>query len=292
MARAKKSKKTSSVKVNFKNVESRRTPPEGDYILQVLEAEAGTSSSSGGDQIVFTLEIAKGEFKGQKVWFYCPLAENSLWKLHAFLTALGVDVPEDETEIDLEELVGLEVVGVLTHETYQGKKRAKMTDFDSVENYKGADSDDSDDDDEDEKPKKGKKSKKSSDDDDDEDEAPKKGRGRKAKKPADDEDEDEDDDEDEKPSKKSKSKKPAKGKSKSDDDDEDDEDEAPKKSKGKKAKKPAKVDRDDVEEMDEDELQELIDAHDLDVDLDDFKKIAKKREAVIDALEEEDLLED
>lgn len=261
MARAKKSKKTSSVKVNFKNVESRRTPPEGDYILQVLEAEAGTSSSSGGDQIVFTLEIAKGEFKGQKVWFYCPLAENSLWKLHAFLTALGIDVPEDETEIDLEELVGLEVVGVLTHETYQGKKRAKMTDFDSVENYKGADSDDSDDDDdEDEKPKKGKKSKKSKDDDDDEDEAPKKGRGKKSKKPADDED--------------------------------DDEDEAPKKSKGKKAKKPAKVERDDVEEMDEDELQELIDAHDLDVDLDDYKKIAKKREAVIDALEEEDLLED
>lgn len=233
MARAKKSKKTSSVKVNFKNVESRRTPSEGDYILQVLEAEAGTSSSSGGDQIVFTLEIAKGEYKGQKVWFYCPLAENSLWKLHAFLTALGVDVPEDETEIDLEELVGLEVVGVLTHETYQGKKRAKMTDFDSVENYKGADSDEDDDDDE--KPKK-------------------------AKKPADDKD--------------------------------DEDDEAPKKSKGKKSKKPAKIDRDDVEEMDEDELQELIDAHDLDVDLDDYKKIAKKREAVIDALEEEDLLED
>lgn len=263
MARAKKSKKTSSVKVNFKNVESRRTPPEGDYILKVLEAEAGTSSSSGGDQIVFTLEIAKGEYKGQKVWFYCPLAENSLWKLHAFLTALGVDVPEDETEIDLEELVDLEVVGVLTHETYQGKKRAKMTDFDSVENYKGDDSDDSDDDDdEDEKPAKKGKSKKSKSDDDDEDEAPKKGRGRKAKKPADDEDDDEDEDD-----------KPAKGK----------------KAKGKK---PAKVDRDDVEEMDEDELQELIDAHDLDVDLDDYKKIAKKRDAVIEALEEEDLLDD
>lgn len=291
MARAKKSKKTSSVKVNFKNVESRRTPPEGDYILKVLEAEAGTSSSSGGDQIVFTLEIAKGEYKGQKVWFYCPLAENSLWKLHAFLTALGVDVPEDETEIDLEELVDLEVVGVLTHETYQGKKRAKMTDFDSVENYKGDDSDDSDDDDdEDEKPAKKGKSKKSKSDDDDEDEAPKKGRGRKAKKPADDEDEDEDD-EDEKPSKKSKSKKPAKGKSKSDDDDED-EDDKPAKGKKAKGKKPAKVDRDDVEEMDEDELQELIDAHDLDVDLDDYKKIAKKRDAVIEALEEEDLLDD
>jgi hypothetical protein len=44
--------------------------------------------------------------------------------------------------------------------------------------------------------------------------------------------------------------------------------------------------------MDEDALQELIDEHELDVDLDDFKKIGKKREAVIDALEDEDLLED
>lgn len=285
MARAKKSKKTTSVKVNFKGVESRRTPPEGDYILKVLEAEAGTSSSSGGDQIVFTLEIAKGEYKGQKVWFYCPLAENSLWKLHAFLTALGVDVPEDETEVDLEELVDLEVVGVLTHETYQGKKRAKMTDFDSVDNYKGDDSDsDDDDEDEDEKPKKGKKSKSKKDEDEDEDdEAPKKRRGKKSKK----DDDDEDEDEDEKPSKKSKSKKSAK-----DEDDEEDEDDEPKSKKSKGKKKPKKVDRDDVDEMDEDELQELIDAHDLDVDLDDYKKIAKKREAVIDALEEEDLLED
>lgn len=149
MARRAAAAKT-SVRVNFKDVESRRTPPEGDYILEILEANSG-DSSKGNAQIEFVLEVAKGEYKGTKLWFYCPLDEKSLWKLHAFLTALGEDVPQDDFDIDLPELIGKQVVGVLTHETYQGRKRAKMTDFDSVENYSGKDDEDKSD---------GKKSKK------------------------------------------------------------------------------------------------------------------------------------
>ena len=58
-------------------------------------------------------------------------------------------------EIDLSDLIGKQCVGVLTHETYNGKKRAKMTDFDTLDNYSGGDSssDDDEDDDEDDKPK-------------------------------------------------------------------------------------------------------------------------------------------
>jgi hypothetical protein len=54
------------------------------------------------------------------------------------------------------------------------------------------------------------------------------------------------------------------------------------------------VDKSDVMEMDEDELQELLEEHDLedDVDLDKIKKIGKKREAVCEALDDEDLLND
>ena len=147
MARSKKAAK-GTVKVNFKGVESRRTPPEGDYPCVVLEAES-EASSAGNDQIKFVGEISKGEYKGVKVYLYCPLAENSLWKLHAFLTALGVDVPEDDLDIDLSELVGEEFMGIITHETYNGKKRAKLTDFDTIDNYSGDAEDDDD--------KKGKK---------------------------------------------------------------------------------------------------------------------------------------
>jgi hypothetical protein len=250
-------KASGSVKVNFKGVESRKTPPEGDYIVEVLEAKSG-KSGNGNEQIEFTLEVAKGEYKGVKLWFYCPLQENSLWKLHAFLTALGEEVPEEEMDIDLSELVGKQCVGVLTHETYQGKKRAKMTDFDTLENYSG------------DKDEDGKKSKKD----------------KKNKK-------DKDAGKDEKDSKKSKKDKSEKDDKKSGKDDKKagkDDKKGSKKDKDKKP--PKKVKKSDVEDMDEDELESLIDKTGLKVDLDDFKNLKKKRAGVIDALDHEDLLDD
>lgn len=293
MARAKKSTKSNSVKVNFKGVESRLTPTEGDYKLEVLEANSATGPS--GQMIEFILEVAEGKFKGSKLWFYCPLAENSLWKLHAFLTALGEEVPEDEMDIDLSDLVGREVIGVLTNETYQGKKRAKMTDFASVDDYEGTLASDEEDE-ADDKPAKGKKGAKGKAkdaepeapdyDEMDEDELRdlyverKLGTAKAAKKL----DEDElkealtDADEAAAPKPAAKGKKGAK---------------AEPEPKGKKGKaKKTTYTTDEVEDMDEDELQELIDKHELDVDLDDHKKLTKKVAAVIEALEEEDLIED
>jgi hypothetical protein len=283
---ARKPKSKTSIKVNFKGVESRRTPEEGDYPCKVLEATS-EKSGAGNDQILFVCEISKGEYKGQKLYLYCPLQENSLWKLHAFLTALGVEVPEDDMDIDLSELIGEEFMGVLTHEVYNGRKRAKLTDFDSIENYSGKDDDD--------EPKKGKKSKKSKDDGEDEDDTPKK-KGKK--KSADDDDDepkkgkkskkskDDGEDEDDTPKKK--------GKKKSADDDDDEPKKGKKsKDKGKKSKKKT-YDRDEVEDMDEDELEELLKEAGLDdeVDLDDYKKLPKKVAAVIAALEEAELLDD
>lgn len=99
-------------------------------------------------------------------------------------------------------------------------------------------------------------------------------RGRKAK--------DEDEEEDEKPARKSRRR--AK--------DEDEEEEAPKKrgSSGKSKFEP--IASDDVQEMDEDELQDVIDRSGVEVDLDDYSTLRKKRAAVIDALEAADLIDD
>ena len=213
MARPRKSaakKKTTSVSVNFKGVQSRQLLPEDDYRLKLVEAESG-ESASGNDQITWIFTVNDGsKFDGQKLWFHTPLTENSLWKLHALLTAFGIEVPDDELDLDLEQMVEdeLELMGVVQHETYDGTKRSKMMDFYAL-------------------------------DDDAKAETPSKGGG-------------------------------AKG--------------------GKKAK--AGLTKDAVEGMDRDELEELITEHDLDVDPEDraFKKDAKLLAAVLEALEENDLL--
>jgi hypothetical protein len=81
--------------------------------------------------------------------------------------------------------------------------------------------------------------------------------------------------------------KPSKGKKKDDEDDD-----KPSKGKGKKKDEEVKYDRDAIDEMDEDELGGLNDEHDLSVDLDDFTSIKKKRNAIWDALEKNDLTND
>jgi hypothetical protein len=257
MARKKVAGKAGVVNVNFKGVESRRTPPEGDYPAKVIEAKKG-QSGAGNDQIEFVAEISRGEYKGSKLYLYCPLAENSLWKLHGFLTALGEEVPEEDYDIDLSELLEKEFVAIVHHETYNGKKQAKMGDFDSIENYTGELDEDDD--------KKSKKDKKS-------------GKDKKSK------------DDDAKSSKKDKApKEDAKADKKDKSDGKKDKTEKG----GKKDKKPKveKYDADDVKAMDLKGLKGLIKKHELDVDVTDFKTLKKQAAAVVEALEGEDLIED
>lgn len=67
-----------------------------------------------------------------------------------------------------------------------------------------------------------------------------------------------------------------------------DEDEKPAR-RGKKAKKD--ITEEDVSEMSQDELEEVIDAHKLDIDLGDFKTVSKMRAGVIDALTDAGVIE-
>lgn len=293
MARSRKGsskKKTNTVSVNFKGVQSRQLLPEDDYRLKLVEANQ-RESSSGNDQIEWVFAVNDGgKYDGQKLWFYTPLTENSLWKLHALLTAFGVEVPDDELEIDLEQMVEdeLEIMGVVQHEPYDGTKRSKMMDF-----YPVAEAGD-----------EGKSSK-------DDDEAPK-GKGAKGKKKSE-------------PEKVSKEAVEAMDRDELeelisekeldvDPDDfkklpkllaavleeleekdllEEDEPEEPKGKKGsKKGKSLPKLSSDEVMGMDEDELGEVIEKYELDVDLDDFKTLRKKAAAVVDALEDKDMIED
>jgi len=325
MAKAKKaapkgkSKKGGPIRVDFTGVEGKRsTLPDDDYLVEVEAVEV----KDGNEYPYFelTLVVQAGKFKGQKMWDRMSTSPGALWRLRSFLEVIGMEVPDEEMEIDQDELVGTQFVAVTAQEKYKNdddekKVAVRMVDFYSADDFKEKEESDDEDEDEDEKPKSKKKdkvkdkkaSKKSKKDDDDEDEE----EAEEAEEEEDDEDEtpeerkkrlrkerrakrkggsDEDEDEDEKPKKKGK-------KSKKDEDEEEEdeeEEEAPKSKKkaGKKKKGGDKVSADTVNEADEDDLEALIKEHDLEVDLDDFKTLRKKQAAVIDALETADLLED
>lgn len=62
--------------------------------------------------------------------------------------------------------------------------------------------------------------------------------------------------------------------------------------KGKKGKKPPKISAEELGDMDVDELEDVVNTYELDVDLDDYKTAKKKINAVKEALDEADFLED
>lgn len=297
MARSKKSKaKSNVVKVDFEGVEGKRSRlPDDDYLVEVESVEVKEGAKE--DYFEITMVVQSGPHKGSKIWDRASVSPNALWRLRSLLEVMGLEVPDGPMEIDPDDMVGTSFIAVTAQESYKsddGKKIAvRMVDFYSTDDADEAEADEE----EEEKPKKGKK----------EAAKPAKGKGKKAKDADEDEDEDEDEEgeeeEEETPEERKKRlRKERREKRKAKDEDEDageeEEEEKPKKKgkkeepKAKKGKKAKKVSSDDVMEADEEELQELIDEHELDVDLDDYKTLRKKQAAVIDALEENDLLEE
>jgi hypothetical protein len=307
-----KGKSSTVVSVNFEGVEGKRsTLPDDDYLCEVESVEI---KDGNGDYqyLAVTSTVQSGKFKGSKIWDNLSLSPNALWRLRAFLEVLGMEVPDEEMDVDTDEMVGCTFVAVTSQEKYKNdagdkKVAVRVSDFYSADDFEEKDSEDAEEEDEEEekpksKAKAGKKSKKDEDEDEeeseeesdddaeeDEDETPeeKKKRLRKerraARKAA--ESSDEDEDEDEKPKKKGK-----KSKDEEEEEDEEEEDEKPKK-KSKKGKA-KKYTTDEVNESDEEGLEAIIEASGIEVDLSDFKTLRKKCAAVIDALEEAELIED
>ena len=287
MARAKKTKgKSGKVSLDFKGVETRVLLPENDYKLKP------TAMSAEDDSIKMSFEIMSGKFKGKTATEYFSTKPTALWRFANFIVACGLEVPDGEAELDFSDFEDVEgVMGVCTHEEYEGKTKMRW-DFYPVDEDDG-DADDGDDEDD----KKAAKDKKSS-------------KSKKIEKVSKDEvdgagDEDElqeiidrtgiDCDLDDFKGIKKQRAAVLEALEEADLLEGDEPDEKETKGKDKKSgkdKKVEKVDGDSVDGMDEDELQELIDEHELDVDLDDHKTLRKKVRAVKDALEEKDLLEE
>jgi hypothetical protein len=224
-------KRSNTISVDFAGVESRVKVEEGEHSVEV--SEVSKERGDKGDYISWKFKVFEGDCEGGVLYYNTSLTKQSLWNLKQLLEALGEDVPDDEMDIDLAEMIGKQMTAVTDTETFEGKPKSRIIDFSALE----------------------KRSSK-----------------KERKKDRDDKDEDKD-------------KKDRKGRDKDDDKD--------KKDRGSKRdkKKSKKIAQDEVLDMSQDELQDLVKEHELDVDLDDFKSLTKMRNAVIDKLEGEDLLE-
>lgn len=159
---AKKTNKK-GIKLNFEGVETGyKAVPEGVYEVRVKEIETGTSQA-GAPKLDFKFEIISGKNKGSILFYTCSLQPQALFKLKVVLEALGFEIPEGNFNLDVDELIDLECSVEVAHETYEGKKRAKIVEFigseeeeeeeedsDEEEDEDDEDEDDSDDEDDDE----------------------------------------------------------------------------------------------------------------------------------------------
>lgn len=190
----KKAKRATLTIPGMKGVEGKRPlAPEGEHLVKVVSVEAREGQNA--PYWAWEFEIVNGKHAGAKVWNNTSLAPQALWNLRGTLEALGIDIPDDDTDIELDDLVDKECIVVIFHEDYEGKKQARIQDILPAE---GAGDDDGEDgDDEASAPKS--KSKRKADDEDEEVEDRKSRRSRRASR--------DDDEEDEAPTKKKSKKK-------------------------------------------------------------------------------------
>ena len=131
----------SSVNVDLSGVEtSRRAIPEGTYSLVVNQVEQKTSRE-GNPMISFEFEVSEGPHKGAKLFENCSLQPQALFKLKSVLLALGMEIPNKAFDLNLKDLIGLECEVEVGHETYEGKKRARILEYINPEESEGSSGD-------------------------------------------------------------------------------------------------------------------------------------------------------
>jgi hypothetical protein len=106
--------------------------PEGQYAMEVAEVEEGVSKNDN-EQLEWKFRGTEGKAKGKIFYYYTTLTPESLWKLGLTLQALGVEVPDSATDVDLDDLVGKECMGTVIDDEYQGKTKSKLTEIAPLE---------------------------------------------------------------------------------------------------------------------------------------------------------------
>lgn len=81
--------------------------PEADYLFKVVNHEVRKSERSGGRYINWEVTVAKGDYKGKKIYLNTSLKPDALWNLRNLIFAcLGKNVAGKSLEFDPAKLHG------------------------------------------------------------------------------------------------------------------------------------------------------------------------------------------
>lgn len=291
---ARTSAKKNTIRVDFSGVETQGIVPEGEFIAEVTKVTKEVKEDDESKEYLkWELVIAEGKHKGKKLYNNTSLQQQSLWATKRFLETLGVELEDGPLDLDLEDMIGLQIGVVIEHSIWKGRTQSRVADTYPVET-ENTDDEPADSDESTStsvvKPSESKKKATAPElptaddinamgkseltalvethDLDVELTGTTSAQRRAVLKAI-----------------------AAKGTAKPEpEDDIEEEVKAVEKKVGKKKKVKVKID--DVQEADEDGLTELIETHELAVDLAEHATLRRKRSAVIDALEENELLEE
>ena len=115
------------VNLNMKDVPVGGVIPEGEYIVTVDEVSV-EESQQGNQYLKWVFKVIDGPQKNSKIYHNTSLLPQSLFNLKNLLIALGVPVPDKAFQLNLDECEGCNCGVTVTHETYDGKKRSRVTD--------------------------------------------------------------------------------------------------------------------------------------------------------------------
>lgn len=132
------------VNLNMKDVSVSGVIPEGEYAVTVDEVSV-EESQQGNQYLKWVFKVLDGKQKGSKIYHNTSLLPQSLFNLKNLLIALGVPVPDKAFQLNLDECEGCNCGVTITHETYDGKKRSRVTDVFPLDSAEVEDDDDSED---------------------------------------------------------------------------------------------------------------------------------------------------
>jgi len=130
--------------LNMKDVSVGGVIPEGEYAVTVDEVSV-EESQQGNQYLKWVFKVLDGKQKGSKIYHNTSLLPQSLFNLKNLLIALGVPVPDKAFQLNLDECEGCNCGVTIAHETYDGKKRSRVTDVFPLDSTGVEDDDDSED---------------------------------------------------------------------------------------------------------------------------------------------------